>query len=81
MTFEQAAVSWTIWMLEHNFLILYFALTLGIMVASFVYVYLKHGAEAFKPAQGTDSDYSDNLDQDRKLAKKLKDMKKGRGGF
>jgi len=76
-------VDWTIWMLEHNFLWLYFGVTMGVMAASFLYVYLKHGPDAFKaqPSRDGESDSAENMEQDKKLAKKMKDMKKGRGGF
>jgi hypothetical protein len=75
-------VKFLIWMLEHNFLVLYFGITLGIMVASFLWVYRKYGAEAFKAQQGDgESDYAENAKQDSMLEKKLKNMKKGKGGF
>ena len=77
---EKMLVDWTIWMLEHNFLWLYFGVTMGVMAASFLYVYLKHGPDAFKANPDSD-DTAENMEQDRKLAKKMRDMKKGKGGF
>ena len=82
MTVEGQLIAWTIWMLEHNFLILYFGFTLGIMALSFLWAYHKYGAEGFKNQGGDgESDYYEARGQDDRLEKKLKNMKKGKGGF
>jgi hypothetical protein len=71
-----------VWMLEHNFLWLLLGVQAGIMLASFLYVYKKYGADAFKPLAGDgESDWAENAKQDSALAKKLRNMKKGKGGF